>query len=121
MMMVTMMPSKLRHAKRKADVGRQVQRHIAEARDGVHGETQHLAQRVLRLAGEALRPLVFHADLLEADPTAQPAHEAVLLAQPAHGEHDAAVHEPEIARVQRNVDVGDALQEAGRRGWPSTA
>ena len=43
----------------------------------------------------------------------------MLLAQPAHGQHDAAVHQPEIAGIERNIHVGDAADQAvEERGRP---
>ena len=61
----------------------------------------HLAEGILRLAGEALVPPVEDAYLPEPDPAEHAAHEAVALAHPGeHVEHP-PIHEPEVADVER--------------------
>ena len=100
----------------KAGVCRQLQGHVAETRDRVGGQAHHLAQRVLggtRIAG---RSLIFDRHLFEPDPTAQPAHKAVFLAQRTHGQHDLAVHQAKIAGIERDVDIGNAADRAVEDG-----
>ena len=86
------------------EVRRESKRQDAEARDAVEREAEHLAERVLRLSGEAPRAIVEHLGLLEADPGHHPAHEPVGLAQLAQRDDDPAAHEPEVARVERDLD-----------------
>ncbi len=98
-------------------IGRQLQRHMAKAGDGIEGKTHHLAQRIFRFAGIARRTLVLDGDLLETDPTAQPTHKAALFAQPAHRQNHSAVHQAEVTGVERDVHIGDIADQAveGRR------
>ncbi len=84
---------------------------MAERREAVEGEAEHLAQRELRLAARPGRAHVGHADLPEPDPRRHPADEAVPLAQPAERGDGLRAHEPEVADVDRDVDVRPALQE----------
>ena len=70
-----------------------------------------LLQRIFGLSGEPLLPVVGERHLAEADPRDHAADEARLL---RHGEQRierAAAHQPEVAGVERDVDLGRARQQ----------
>ena len=98
-------------AKSKPEVGRELQRQVRERGDRVEREAQHLAQRVLRLAGVAGVALVVDGRLREADPDGHAAQEAVALAHRQQRVQRAAVEQPEVARVGLEVDLRELAEE----------
>ena len=83
------------------------QRRGREAGHRVEREPHHLAQRIIGLAGEPLGPVVGDRHLPEADPGDHAADEARLLGQAQQRVERAAAHQPEVAGVDRDVDVGE--------------
>src|SRR5262245_26165239 len=59
---------------------------------------------------------VANADLAKADEAAQPAHEALTFRQIFKGIHRPAIHQAEVAAVQRNVDIADRAQDTIKGG-----
>jgi hypothetical protein len=55
--------------------------------------------------------IVEQGRLLEADPGDHPANEAVLFRHPVQLVQHAAAHQPEVAGVERDLEVGDAVQQ----------
>ena len=82
-------------------------------------EAQHLRQRILALAGEARRAMVGNRDLPEARPAHEPAHEAIALRHGAQRVDHATVHQPEVARVERDARVRETIRESDRTRAPS--
>ncbi len=99
--------------------GDQVERYVGERHDRPARPAEVLAQRVRGRAEHPLGPDVGDAELLEADPCAQAAHEPMLLRQRVHRVDDAAVDQAEVACIERDVHVGQTLEDpveaAGRR------
>lgn len=91
---------------------RESQRRERECGQGFEREPEEFAEAVFRLAGVALVAVVEHGPLLEADPRDEPADEARILAALAEGQHDAAIHESEVARVARDGHVGEPREQA---------
>ncbi len=91
---------------------RQAQRHQRERQDAVDREADHLRQRVLGGAGEAAGAAVDHRLLMEADPRHHAAHEAVALGHRLQRVHHAAIHQPEVARVERDRRVRHGVDQA---------
>src|SRR5664279_4584430 len=60
----------------------------------------------------ALLADVADADLFEADPTGHAANETVVLAHGLERIDDAAIHQAEIASIDRDIDIGDAVDDA---------
>src|SRR5664280_1726648 len=96
----------------KAEPRRELERHVAERRQSVERETQHLAQRELRLPARARRPYVLDAHLSEADPCRHAADEPVSFAQAPERRYGARAHEAEVADVHRDFHVRPALEES---------
>src|SRR5206468_2672575 len=96
----------------EADHHRGADSQVRESDDAVRDELDQLPERILRLAGKAALPLVRDADLAEADPGEEPADVAVVLAHAPELLERAPVDEPEVARVERDVDVDEAAQGA---------
>ena len=55
-------------------------------------------------------PLALDPELPEADPAPEPAEKAMLLGQRDERVDDAPVEEAEVARIERDVDLGDGAQ-----------
>ena len=89
----------------------ELQRRGREAGQRVEGEADHLPKRIFGLAGEALLPVVGERHLPEADPGDHAADEPRLLGHRQQRVERAAAHQPEIAGVERNVDLGRARQQ----------
>ena len=81
----------------------------------VEREPQHLRQRIIGLAREALGAVVGERHLAEADPRDHPADEARLFGQAQERVERAPAHQPEIAGVERNRRVGHAVEQAIER------
>src|SRR5262249_26866104 len=92
------------------------EREAAEADEAVHGQADEAAEGVLRLAGAAGGALVADADLTEADEGAQAADEAHLLRQMSQYLDDLAIHQAEVAAVERDVQIADGVQHAIEEG-----
>ena len=108
-------------AEEQPDVGRELQRQVRERGDRVEREAQHLAQRVLRLAGVARVALVGDGGLGEADPDGHPAQEARALGHRQQRVERAAVEQPEVARVGLEVDLRELVEELVEPATPSRA
>src|SRR5262249_18057149 len=88
----------------------------AEADEAVHGQADEAAEGVLRLAGAAGGALVADADLTEADEGAQAADEAHLLRQMSQYLDDLAIHQAEVAAVERDGQIADGVEHAIEEG-----
>src|SRR3954451_20109409 len=100
------------HAEEEAQERRPLQWPAREGRDRVEAEPQHPAQRVLGDAGVALLAHERDRDLGEADPDRHATQEAVAL---GHGEQRIerpAVHQAEVARLDGEVEPGQAAEGA---------
>src|SRR5439155_1282166 len=88
-----------------------------------HREAEHLPERILRLAGEALLAPVEDSRLPEPDPAEHAADEAAALAHPREDVEHPPVDEPEVADVDRDLDLGDPVEGTveGRRRHPLEA
>ena len=103
----------------EAEQRRGLQRRVREARDRVEGEAQHPRGRELARAAGARRAPVGHRGLREADPDGHPAQEAVALGHREQRVERRAVHQPEVARVVRELDpreLGEQAVEPARAG-----
>jgi len=89
----------------------QAKRLIAEAEDRVHGVFEELGQRLLGFARGPPRALVIHNRRGEADPGPQAAHEPIGLGQAVQMVHDPAAHCAEVPGVERDVDVGEPVEQ----------
>ncbi len=94
------------------EVTRPAQRRGGETRDGVEREAHHLAERIVGLAGVPLGAVVGEGDLAEADPGDHAADEARLFGERQQRVERAPRHQAEVAGVERNRRVGDAVEEA---------
>ena len=83
-----------------------------ERQNAVDGEAQHLPERVLGLARRPVGAPVGDRLLAKAGPGHHGAHEAVTLRHGEEGVHHFAVHEPEVAGISRNGDVGEPVEES---------
>src|SRR5262245_1507177 len=93
-------------------MARQLERRGREAGQRIEGEADHFAQWVFGRAGEAFVAPVSEGDLFGPDPRDHAADESRLL---GHGEkriEGTAADQPEVARIDRNVDIGRARKEA---------
>src|SRR6476620_6242060 len=90
----------------------EAERRGREAGDGVEGEADHLRQRIFALAGMALGTVVDDRYLAEADPGDHAADEACLLGQAQQRIERAPAHQAEVARVERDLDLGEAGERA---------
>ncbi len=101
----------------EADKGDDAEGDGGEADNAVDGEGEHFADGVLGGAGVAAGAVVVEADLGIADPAGHAAEEALALGHAAEGVDDAAIDEAEVAGVEGNLDVGEAVdgevEEAG--------
>ncbi len=95
----------------QSDVGGQLQRQVREGGDRVEREAQHLAQRVLGLAGVARVALVGDGGLREADPHGHAAQEARALGHRQQRVQRAAVEQAEVAGVGLEVDLGELVEQ----------
>ena len=99
-------------------MAREAQRCGRKSGERIEREADHLRQRIFGFAREARLAAIGERHLPEPAPGDHAAHEARLF---GHGEKHverAPRHQTEIARVERDVDVGCAFQqpvEAGRR------
>ena len=87
----------------------------AEAHQTVDGQGRELPQGVLgpaRLAGVAI---VIEADLPESEEAAEPANEPTTLREPVERVDDPAIHQAEIAAIERDVEVADQAQDSVER------
>src|SRR5579859_2284234 len=100
----------------KAQRGGQLERHIREAGDGIGGQLEHLAERILGGASVTLLALIADAGLAKANPGREPAHEAMVLTHLPHGQHHLAVNQPEVAGVGRNVNRRQTANDAVEHG-----
>ena len=98
-------------AGQQPDVGGELQRQMREGGDRVEREAQHLAQRVLRLAGVAGVALVRDRRLAKADPHGHAAQEAAALGHRQQRVERAAVEQPEVAGVRLQVDLGELVEQ----------
>ena len=72
---------------------------------------QHLAERILGLAGEALLPLIVQGHLAKADPAHHAADEAMPLRHAVELVERPAAHEPEVAGIDGDLDVDEAVEQ----------
>ena len=84
-------------------VERGPQRHGREAHHAVEREVPEPPEIELARARRALRPLVGHADRVEADPGEQALHEAVALGKLAQHLDRAPVDQAEVADIGRDA------------------
>ncbi len=94
----------------RAEAEDELQRPGAERGDAVHGERQHLFERVFRFPGKALVPVVVDAGAAVADQRDQPAQEQVDLAVLAEGVERAAAHQAVIRVVVDHVHAEGGQQ-----------
>ncbi len=92
-------------------MARELQRRRREAGQRIEREAHHLLQRIFGLTGEALLPVVGEWRPAEADPCNHAANEPRLLGHRQKRIERAAAHQPEVAGVDRNVDLGRARQQ----------
>ena len=104
-----------RAAQRDAEMARERQRLGRETGHRVEREPQHLRQRIIGLAREPLGAVVGERHLAEADPGDHAADEARLFGQAQERVERAPAHQPEIAGVERDRRVGDAVEQAIER------
>ena len=89
----------------------ELERRRREAGQCVEREAHHLLERIFGLAGEALCAVVGERHLPEADPRDHAADEARLLGHREQCVERAAAHQPEVAGVERDVDLGRAREQ----------
>ena len=89
----------------------QLQWQVRERCDRVEREAQHLAQRVLRLAGVARVALVGDGGLVEADPHGHAAQETRALGHRQQRVQRAPVEQAEVAGVWLEVHLGELVEE----------
>ena len=94
----------------------EAQRRRREAGHRVEGEAHHLAERIVGLAGVALGAIIGKRHLPEADPGNHAADEARLFGQRQQRIERAAAHQAEVAGVQRDRRIGDAIEHAVEGG-----
>ena len=90
---------------------RDPQREQAEARQSVPGEARHPVNRELRRARVTGVPDVDDGGLLEADPSGHSPQQTMPLAQRGERERGAPAQQPEVARVERDVEVRRGAQD----------
>ncbi len=95
-----------------AQVGQEPERATAERDDPVDGQAEQGPEGVLRLAQVAGVAVVGDADLAEADEGSEPPDEPGSLGEGVERGHDPAVHQAEVARVERDGEVGHRAQHA---------
>ena len=95
--------------------GDQIKRRVGERDDRPARPAEVLAQRVGGAPEHPLRPDVRDPELLEADPRAQTAQEAVLLGQRVHRVDDTSVDQAEVAGIEGHVHVGQTLEDPVER------
>ena len=96
----------------KAELGDQPERIAAEADQTVGGEAKQGAQSVFRLSRLTRSTLVNQAHLAEPDERPQPPDKPTALGEARHRIDSLPVHQAEVARIERDLEIRDRLQEA---------
>ena len=86
-------------------------RGVGERQQAVQGQLDKLGHRVLRDPGPPPIALVRNAGLSETDPGPQATHEPIGLGQAVQVVHDPAAHRAEVAGVERDVDIGEPVEQ----------
>ena len=97
---------------------RQAQRQGRKGKNAVRRDAHHLLERELGFAGKAGRPSKEDRLLPKTGPRHHAADETVAFRHGEKGVDHPAVQQPEITGVERNGDVGDAVEEAVERPGP---
>ena len=87
-------------------IGRNSQRNDRKAEDGIKGEAEQFPEGVLGLAGKPRMTIVKEGNLPEPEPRDHAANEAVPLRHMGDEVRDAPGHEAEVARIERNFNIG---------------
>src|SRR5580658_4596691 len=84
---------------------------MGKSGDSVERKTHHFPEWIVALSAKAAGARVFDFSLLKADPGRHTAHEAVRLAHLSEDLKRSAINEPEITRIERNIDMRDAAHQ----------
>src|SRR5690348_16961754 len=91
---------------------------MAEARDGIHRETDHLMQGILGSASKALMPLIRDRLLPKTNPGREASHKAMVLTHRDKRVHHASVQQTKITGITWDIHRSDTADQAikGRGG-----
>ena len=90
---------------------RQPQRHQRVVEHRIDAERQHGAERKLAFARHAALAVIFEADLVEAHGADQAAHIGRRVFDAPQFVEDAAVDEPELAGVERQIVLAQCIDQ----------
>ena len=96
----------------EACVGKHAQGQRRKGKDAVEGEVRHFTERIFGRARVARFAPVRDAGLPEAGPRAHGAQQAVALRHGEQGVDYAAVQQAEVAGVEWNIDIRQAVDDA---------